>query len=251
MADCKLFEKYKMTYDFHTHTTYSRNNHGKGSVEENVIEARKKGLTELAISDHGLGHLFYGIKVSEIPNLRKDIDAVNAKYSDIRVYMSVEANIVNSKNGLDMGDAESKQFDFLIAGYHFGVLNGYCAQNWIANKVGRFSKRLVVKNTDMTLRALYENDIKILTHPGDKYEIDIVEVAKACARRNTLMEISCWHKNLTVSQIKQVMNEDVRFVISSDAHTPNRVGTFAGGLERAIEAGLDVSRIDNIEEIIN
>lgn len=250
MSVYNLREKYKMKYDYHTHTTYSRNNHGKGSVEENVIEARKKGLTELAISDHGLGHLFYGIKKSEIPNLRSDIDRVNEKYKDIKVYMSVEANIINSQTGLDMNAEESKKFDFLIAGYHFGVLNGFCAQNWILEKISKSSKSLVIKNTDMTIRAIYENDIKILTHPGDKYEIDILQVARACAKRNTLMEISSWHKNLTVNQLKIIMNEDVKFVISSDAHTPSKVGTFENGLARALDAGLDISRIDNIERIV-
>lgn len=249
MTDCELQKKYKMKYDFHTHTVYSTKKHAKGTVEENVLEARKKGLTELAISDHGLGHIFYGIKYSDLPNLRKDIDEVNRKYSDIKVYMSVEANIVNSENGLDMKSEDAKHFDFLIAGYHFGVRGGYCVQNWISNKRHKFSGSLLVKNTDMTLRAIYENDIKILTHPGDKYEIDMLEIAKACAKRRTMMEISSWHKNLTVEQIKQVINQDVKFVISSDAHTPDKVGTFEGGLRRAIEAGLDISRIDNIELI--
>ena len=50
--------KYRMTFDFHTHTTYS---HGKGSIEDNVKEAIKKGLKAIAITDHGPGHLTYGL----------------------------------------------------------------------------------------------------------------------------------------------------------------------------------------------
>ena len=37
-----------MKYDFHTHTVYSTKKHAKGTVEENVLEARKKGFTESA-----------------------------------------------------------------------------------------------------------------------------------------------------------------------------------------------------------
>ena len=63
------------------------------------------------------------------------------------------------------------------------------------------------------------------------------------------MEISTWHSHLTVEEIKIAMKEDVQFIISSDAHTPNRVGSFTGGLMRAAEAGLDLNRIVNVEEI--
>lgn len=62
------------------------------------------------------------------------------------------------------------------------------------------------------------------------------------------MEISTWHSHLTVEEIRTAMKEDVKFVISSDAHTPDRVGSFEGGLARAFEAGLPLERIVNIEE---
>ena len=62
------------------------------------------------------------------------------------------------------------------------------------------------------------------------------------------MEISTWHDHLTMEEIKLCAREDVMFVVSSDAHSPNRVGSFAGGIQRALEAGLDVERIVNIEE---
>ena len=45
------------------------------------------------------------------------------------------------------------------------------------------------------------------------------------------------------------MKEDVRFIISSDAHKPERVGTFEGGLKRALAAGLDPERIVNIAAV--
>ena len=63
------------------------------------------------------------------------------------------------------------------------------------------------------------------------------------------MEISTWHAHLTVEEIKIAAKTDAKFVISSDAHTPNRVGSFAGGVKRALAAGLDMKRIVNIEEV--
>ncbi len=64
------------------------------------------------------------------------------------------------------------------------------------------------------------------------------------------MEISTWHAHLTTEEIKKyLLKTEAEFIVSSDAHTPDRVGSFMGGVDRALEAGLDVSRIVNIEEI--
>lgn len=101
----------------------------------------------------------------------------------------------------------------------------------------------------MVIKALYENDIAILTHPGDKGPFDIRAIAEACADTDTLMEISTWHDHLTVEEIKIAAETDAQFIISSDAHTPGRVGDYLGGLERAKAAGLDLKRIVNLREI--
>ena len=69
-------DDYIMTYDLHTHTTYS---HGKGSVGDNVKVALDKGLEYIAISDHGPGHIFYGMNRQDFPNLKKDIEKMTVK----------------------------------------------------------------------------------------------------------------------------------------------------------------------------
>ena len=40
--------KQKLTFDWHTHTVYS---HGKGSIEDNVVAAVKKGLKAIIVSE--------------------------------------------------------------------------------------------------------------------------------------------------------------------------------------------------------
>ena len=44
--------------DYHTHSVYSRRKHGKGTIEENVQSAVKKGLRQIAITDHGVVQAF-------------------------------------------------------------------------------------------------------------------------------------------------------------------------------------------------
>lgn len=243
------YDKYRMIFDYHTHTTFS---HGKGSIEDNVKAAAAAGLASIAITDHGPGHLTYGVKRKNFPVMREEINRLKPMYPDVEIYLGVEANVVSMGNHLDVSDDELKYFDFILGGYHYGIPGGYCVGNWLdahgmmPESVGR---KLLVKNTDMTVRALYENDLKILTHPGDKGRFDIAEIAKACAATDTLMEISTWHAHLTVEEIRTAAKEDVKFVISSDAHTPDRVASFHGGIDRALEAGLDIGRIVNIEEI--
>ena len=240
----KISDRYRLVYDLHTHTTYS---HGKGSVEDNVREAFNRKLEFIAISDHGPGHLFYGINRNEIVNMRNDIERMNVKYPKLNVKMSVEANIVEGGNGLDITPEEFEEFDFVIAGYHYGLFGCHCIRNWLWNKGFRSGEDKLKKiNTDMVIRSLKENDIAILTHPGDKGPFDIRAIAEVCAET----DINTWHGHMTVEEIKIAAQvEDVKFIISSDAHTPDRVGDYKEGIERAAEAGLDLKRIVNIEEI--
>ncbi len=240
-------KRYEIGYDLHTHTIFS---HGKGTIEENVQAAIDRGLSHIAISDHGPGHLFYGIKRAHVPVMRKEIEVLNKKYPQIMIQLSVEANIINSPNHLDVTPEEFGQYDFVIAGYHYGLPRGYCVSNWLWGhglKLGE--RRLRNKNTDMVIKALYENNIAILTHPGDKGPFEMLPIAEACADTDTLMEISTWHPHLTVEELETAAKTDAQFIISSDAHTPRRIGDFEGGLKRAVEAGLDLARIVNLREI--
>ncbi len=246
-------KNYTMRWDHHTHTIYS---HGKGKVIDNVREALSKGLDSIAISDHGPGHLTYGMKRKDFIKLRQDVEAVNTILPDFKVFMSVEANIVNGgkfNNYLDISKEEiEKEFDFIIAGYHYGIPNAHCIANWTSDRFGigtANKRRLMIQNTDMVIGALYSNPIKILTHPGDKGPFDIQEIAKACENCNTLMEINGKHAHLTTDEIKICSKYDVNFVISSDAHHPKYVGEFEHSLRRALEAGLDVKRIVNIDVV--
>ena len=259
-----------MLFDYHTHTTYSHGTikpHGKGTVEENVNAAVEEGLREVAISDHGPGHLFYGIKRDKIDDLWFDIEVARKRHPEIKILMSLETNI--SDKGIDVTKEEARKFDFLIGGYHYGVVgcrspkawllakkhyqdsgdNGFVDEKGYPLETSKKYEELREKNTEMHIKALKNNDLKILTHPGDKAPVDMEMIAKACAETDTWMEISTWHMHLTKREIEIAMKEDVKFVISSDAHTPDRVGSFRPGLVRALEAGLDPERIVNIEKI--
>ena len=80
-----------MLADYHTHTIYS---HGTGTVLENAMVAKEKGLKEIAITDHGFSHMYFGLKREKLADLRRDIDEATQK-TGVKVYLGVEANLMN------------------------------------------------------------------------------------------------------------------------------------------------------------
>lgn len=238
-----------MIYDHHTHTIYS---HGKGTIEDNVRVAAAKGLRSIAITDHGPGHLTYGFDMGKVGEIRREIERLKGIYPDVKVLLGVEANTRRNPPYLDITEEDKKQLDIILAGYHYGITGAGCIANYLYQHAGLFRSEdsdLKVKNTAMILDALYHNKIDVLTHPGDKGPFDIEDIAKACEDTGTLMEINMKHIHLTVEEIKIAARFDVKFIIGSDAHVPEKVGEFKDSLIRALEAGLDPERIVNIEKI--
>ena len=242
----------RIFFDLHTHTTYS---HGKGSIADNAAMAAGLGLKHLGISDHGPGSLTYGIKMSAIPQMRRDIEAAQKLYPDLKISLGVEANTANADGSLDISKEDQKLFDYIIAGYHYSYLGkkpftgiSVVLGGWAHERGFTTSQHARARNTDFIVNSLYANDIYILSHPGDKADFDIDAIAAACEETDTIMEINHRHECLTVEGIRTAMKHNVKFILSSDAHTPGAVGNVEKAWKRALEAGLDPSRIINLKE---
>lgn len=245
----------KLRFDLHTHTIYS---HGKGDIEDNWKAAKEAGLEVLGISDHGPGHIGFGLKVAKIPEMKEKAAVLTQRAKEEggpEVLIGVEANIINPDGELDMTPAELAELDFVIAGYHFGTIGKapvraglMHAAGFLYNHTGWSAARQRDYNTMLVVEAVKHNKIKILSHPGAKADFDIPKIAKACEEYGTWMEINNRHGCLTVEGIKQAAKYDVTFIIGSDAHIPGDVGHYDEALGRAIEAGLDLSRIVNLKQ---
>ncbi|MBQ8589794.1 MAG: PHP domain-containing protein [Firmicutes bacterium] len=255
-------DKWRMTFDLHTHTCLVRNGkvitHAVSTMEEVVLSAREKGLKKIGISNHGPGHVTYGLPLESVADLKKERDRLQTLYGDIEILIGVEANIINRSGLLDVRPEELAQFDYILAGYHYGifgeqpvgaaVLHG---RNWIWETTGRRMRNpgLRSDNTQRMVEAIMKNRPLAVTHPGDKAPTDIEAVARACEETGTWMEINNFHKDLTVENLKLAAKFDVKFVIGSDAHKPERVGCFEEGLKRLLEAGVDPERVVNLERM--
>ena len=249
----QILAQYRMTCDYHTHTIYS---HGKGTIEDNVREAVKKGLKAIGISDHGPGHLTYGLSMKNVPQMKKEIEELQQKYPDIQILLGVEANTIMTEPYIDMSMDDCSEFDYIMAGYHYGTRRAATISNYVITHLGikrEKCSQMLVKNTNMILNTLYQNEernnhISVLTHPGDKGPFDIEDIARACQDTRTYMEINNRHGHLSVEEIRIAAGFDVKFIIGSDAHSPSDVGGFKKALGRAMEAGLETDRIVNIEK---
>ncbi|HHT72347.1 MAG TPA: PHP domain-containing protein [Firmicutes bacterium] len=237
--------------DYHTHTYYS---HGKGSVRDNVEAAARKGLEEIAISDHGPNHLsLFGIKdLTVLSRIREDLKAACAEFPQVKGLVSIEANIISTDGDLDLPPERAHLVDLVQAGLHasvrlasardFGRIYGW---HYLGKLWEPWSKRSRFYNTEAVVNAVYKNRIHIITHPGHRFNIDTRAVAKACRERGTAMEINCGHDHTTVEYLRIAAEEGVQFVIGSDAHSPERVGDFAKGIRLAKAAGLSPEQIIN------
>ena len=249
----EIGKKFRIIADYHTHTIYSSVGpylHGKGKIIQNAASAAAKGLKELAITDHGPSD-FYGLKLSKIPDMRREIEEAQAQFPGLKIYLGVEADITDSPNGLDVAPEYFGLFDFVNAGYHY-VPDCHMIRNWLAFHLPcpcSMKESLRHQNTDRIVKALTKNDIRILTHPGDKAYIDVHTVAKACEETGTLVEINARHRHPDADDLRIFAAYDVRFVISSDAHSPDKVGRYIKSLQLALAAGITPERIVNIDKI--
>ncbi len=253
----------KVLGDYHTHTTYSSGfkkvgTHAKGSIRDNAEAALAKGLREIVISDHGPGHYLYGVKRKNIPIMREEIDRLNEEFvpKGLKILLGVESNIIGIDGRLDVDEKILKQIDFLTMGYHYGatprrMIDGLCLYvfNPLSKMFGLGKGRIIELNTKAYIKALGNYPIDMLSHPGSKAGVNIVEVARAASKYGTALEISSKHSQLSVESIKLLLNEDVKYLVNSDAHCPEDIGDVENGINKAKEANLPLDRIKNIEII--
>lgn len=241
----------RMIFDLHTHTVYSSHGHGKGTIEENVTAARKKGLKRIGISDHGPDHILFGVKEENYFRIRQEVERLKLKYKDIEILLGIEANIINQSGKLAVSKEQAAMFDYIMAGYHFGTIGESAGRSLFTHCMNLFDgagqgKKAKTTNTKLVIQALENNQITVLTHPGCKGEIFVKEVAEVCARRGTLMEINNSHGKLDAEQLKEAAKTDVQFIIGSDAHRPENIGGFENALAEARKAKIDLGRIVNL-----
>nr|WP_162990850.1 PHP domain-containing protein [Maliibacterium massiliense] len=239
----------RLLADYHTHTSFSD---GKGSIRDNVRAALARGLTCIGITDHSIGHVSYGIKRADVQRMRDTVDELNDQYAGrIRVLLGVETNLLGLNGAIDLPEDMRRQLDLVIMGYHRFVWparpRDYFLMQGRAALPGSYKSEAFRQHmSDGYIAALGRHKIDILAHPGEYVPLDMRRVAPQAVARDTIIEINGRHPG-TVEMVRQALAAGARFVLSSDAHLPARVGQVEKAWECACAAGVPPSRIENIE----
>ena len=245
----------KLKADYHIHSTYSKHNHGKSSIEEITETAYEMGLEEIAITDHGPGHYLYGIKRSLISEAKNIVVEMRKKYPSMKILYGVEANILDYNGTTDIQGEILKHCDIILCGFHLaasyttaGDFWKFIVKNGLARNKGKLYEEMMEKNTEAVISAMNRYNIDILTHPGDKIPLNIDKIAQAAVKTNTMLEINNSHGHLSEDEIKIAAKYNVRFVIGSDAHIKDNIGSCGNALKAATGAGIDLERIINLKK---
>ena len=110
-SEVHMTEQFQIRADLHTHTVAST--HGYSTINENAAAARERGLSLLAITDHGPAspdspHLWHFHNYKILPR----------EIGGVRMLYGVEADIIDEFGTLDMDAHELSFCEWVIASYH-------------------------------------------------------------------------------------------------------------------------------------
>ena len=241
----------KINLDLQTHTVFS---HGKGTIEENAISAKEKGLYGIVITDHGFSHPAFGMRRKRVPLMRELCNNAEDKHG-VKVYLGIESNIRGRNGKIDVTPEDYSSLDVVLAGVHkfvfYNVLkdfNNLLVKNMLHDSFRiKPSDKLVKYNTECYINAVKTNPVDVLTHVGYGCICNAVEVAKACADYGTYIEISTKKSHLSDEEWEKVIETGVNFVVNSDAHSVDRIGDTLLFEELSSRVKFPMERIMNID----
>ncbi|MCU0641551.1 MAG: phosphatase [Candidatus Margulisbacteria bacterium] len=223
----------KLVCDLHVHTVSS--GHAYSTIEEYVRQAKKIGLSGLAVTDHGPAmpgapHFYHFANMRMIPE----------KMNGVRLLRGAEANIINKQGEIDL-DRETLEWGGLqvvIVAMHPRV--GYDNQG----------ER---QNTDVLLRALKNPAVKIIAHPENaKYPLNIPETVAAAKARGVLIEINNSSPlsrpgsgDNSLAFAREIKRQGWKVVLGTDSHIAPMVGDFTEALKVVKAAGLTEDDVVN------
>ncbi|MCR1899096.1 phosphatase [Irregularibacter muris] len=221
----------KLLMDMHNHTMAS--GHAYSTIQEIALEASKKGLTHIAITDHG-PKTPGGPPLSYIRNLK----VMPKELYGVKILRGVEANILDQGGNLDVPESILETLDIVIAGLHEA-----CTEPW--NMEG---------NTRALLNTMENEHVDIISHPGNPiFPIDKKKFVMGAKKTNTLVEInnssfinSRKGSEKNCYEIAMLCKKHrVPIIINSDSHISFDVGKF----DEAIKLVKDIEMQEDL--IIN
>lgn len=243
--------------DYHTHTKYSRNHHGKSTIEQNVQVAVQKGLKEIGITEHGFNHIFFGVRRKNIKKMRAEIDRLQKIYP-IKIYLGIEANLISSEGDIDLTPTEQSWFDYVVMGYHTMAKPKSIKQyfkffrpNAKAYKKNKYTQQIINANTRAYILAIKKNRVNIISHLGSKMRVDPIAIAKECKKTGTIIELNARRLCFDSNQAQKMVDMGTKFILDSDAHICTNVGECNKGLNFVVKNNIPQNLVVNLDKTPN
>lgn len=223
----KLIDVQEIKGIVHNHSTYSDGLHSLADMADYV---HTSGYAYFVISDHSKSAGYAGgLNEDRVLMQWREIDVLNAKYSDgFKIFKSIESDILVD-GSLDYSDEILAQFDLVISSIH-SVLN-----------------MDEEKATQRLIKAVENPYTKILGHPTGRlllarpgYPVDYKKVIDACAANGVAMELNANPQRLDMdwTWIPYAMNKNVMVSINPDAHSKESIHYVKYGVAVARKGGL-------------
>lgn len=232
------------TGDYHTHTKYSRFGHGKNTIQEMVKRAEELGLVSYGISDHGPKHVLFKCKPKYFDEIRQQVEEIN-KTSKVKVYFGIESDLIKKDGSIDMTEEQIKKLDYLVVGYHKCAINNfYCfLRNWFNPK-----KQKEI-NTEAYINCLRKYKVKFISHLNEHVKVDVLKVAQEAKKQGTAIELNNKHLRFNEEEAKALIESGCDLILSSDAHSVDRVAKFDNVLAFVEKYNIPKERILNIDKV--
>ena len=216
----KLIELKDIRGDFHTHSNFAGT---LISMEEIVLKAIQKGYEYIGISDHTKAlKIENGLDEKELALQAKEIEKLNKKYREIRIFHGAEVNILKD-GSLDIKNSALKELDFVNIGVHANF------------------KMKKEEMTERVLKAMSNPYVACLVHPTGRivnkreaYDIDLEKIFEFANLRKILLEVSSSHRlDLNDYNIKRAKEKGCKFLINTDTHMLKHMNRMKYGIYQA------------------
>jgi DNA polymerase (family X) len=206
MEDYEFVQLSDIKGDLHLHSTWSD---GAFSIEEMAEEARSLGYEFMAITDHSQYlRVANGLTPERIRMQRKEIDKLNEKYKDFKIFAGIEMDILPDGT-LDYDDDLLDEMDFVIASIHSAF----------SQDQSKIMKRLKT--------ALDHKKVDLIAHPTGRligrrtgYDVDVDMLLQLAYETDTAIELNANPNRLDLSPdwLRKAQELGVKIAINTDAH---------------------------------
>ncbi len=219
--------------ELHCHTTLSD---GHNSVEEMVAEARRRGYSYLAITDHSASHGF-GNDVTA-GALRRRIEEVRALDRSLRGFKLAAGSEVNvlPNGSLDYDDELLAELDWVIASVHTSF----------RMSPERMTERLLAAMEHPSVDCIgHLTGRQILTR--EPYDVDIERIVAKAVETNTMLEINGnpRRRDLSEHHARLAGEAGARIILTTDAHRVETMENMRYAVMTARRAWLGPDQIAN------